>query len=129
MLVEFFKKFLIFSLEYINRLRIQQEFVKLVSMPIIKSAKKKLKQDKHRTAINKSIRTRAKKAIISFRKNPNPDRLKLVYRLIDRAAKKQVFKKNKAARIKSRLAKFLQKNKPKQENSSKRQRGKKTKKL
>lgn len=76
-------------------------------MPIIKSAKKKLNQDKKRTKTNQPIKAMAQRAIISFRKNPNLKSLSKVYRLIDHAAKKKIFKKNKAARLKSRLTILL----------------------
>ncbi len=95
-------------------------------MPVTKSAKKKLAQDKKKTQRNKPVMTRARRAIIDFRKDPTPDRLKVVYRLIDRAAKKNIFKKNKASRLKSRLAKLLQKTKPEQSKRSRSSKRKKT---
>ena len=54
-------------------------------MPIIKSAKKKLKQDK-------------------AKKEPKANNLKKAYSLLDKAAKRKIIHKNKASRLKSQLA-------------------------
>lgn len=80
-------------------------------MPIIKSAKKKLKQDKKRESSNKVYISAYKKAIKNLGKKTKnkKDDLKKVYSLIDKAAKKKVIKKQKAARLKSRAAKSLKK--------------------
>jgi small subunit ribosomal protein S20 len=73
-------------------------------MPIIKSAKKKLKQDVKRTAVNLRVKNSVKEAIKTFRKTPTTAGLSLVFKTIDSAAKKNVFHKNKADRLKSRLS-------------------------
>jgi small subunit ribosomal protein S20 len=80
-------------------------------MPIIKSAKKKLKQDKKRESLNKKYITKYKKALKSLVKKPKNKKnsLKTIYSLIDKAAKKNLIKKQKAARLKSRAAKFVTK--------------------
>lgn len=74
-----------------------------------KSAKKALRQSKKREVRNKKIRKALKEAIKVFRKNPIKKDLSKLYSLIDTAAKKRVIHKNKAARLKSRLAKLLNK--------------------
>lgn len=76
-------------------------------MPVTLSALKKNRQDKKRTAINQRIKRRAKAALKKFRENPIKDNLKTAYSALDTAAKKRVFHQNKAARLKSRLAKLI----------------------
>jgi len=76
-------------------------------MPITESAKKALRQSKRRAVFNKRLKKRAKKMIQAFKKGPTVERLKKSYSALDKAAKKNVFHKNKTARLKSQLAKKL----------------------
>lgn len=78
-------------------------------MPITKSAKKALRRDRRRTIINKRIKRRIKTILKKARQNPTKKALTLVASALDRAAKKHVIHKNKAARLKSRLAKLAKK--------------------
>lgn len=73
-------------------------------MPVIKSAKKKLRQDHARTAVNVKTKTEYREAIKSAKKNPTKkDATAKAYSAIDTAVKKNVIHKNKAARLKSQL--------------------------
>jgi small subunit ribosomal protein S20 len=74
-------------------------------MPIIKSAKKKLKQDKKRAAINRIYRRRLKDAVKEAEKKKTAAVIQQLYRTLDRAVKRGIIHRNKAARLKSRLAK------------------------
>lgn len=74
-------------------------------MPITKSAKKALRQDRRRAISNRLTRQQLKRAMAQIKKKPPKDLAK-IYCLLDRAAKKGVIHKNKAARLKSRLAKM-----------------------
>lgn len=82
-------------------------------MPIIKSAKKKMKQDKIKTVRNKLHIKQYKKIMKQAIKNKNKQDLKkkisLVYSEIDKTAKRGSIHKNKAARLKSKIAKLLNK--------------------
>lgn len=85
-------------------------------MPIIKSAKKKLRQDKKRTLQNlryelayKKIINRAKKLKKTETAKKALDLLKKAYSAIDKAAKKKVIHKIKAARLKANVARYLRK--------------------
>lgn len=80
-------------------------------MPITKSAQKALKQSRKRALVNRRIKETAKRAIRLFKKNPTLKNLKRVYSALDKAAKKNVFHKNKTSRLKSRLSHFLRDNK------------------
>ena len=73
-------------------------------MPNIKSAIKKVRKDKRRAAVNLRLRKRYKQAVKGTRREPNAENLKIAQRELDRAAKKGVIKKGKAARLKSRLS-------------------------
>jgi len=75
-------------------------------MPIIKSAKKALKQSRTRRAANLTKKRALKEAI---RKTTKAASLAHAQSVIDKVAKTGYIKKKKAARLKSRLAKRLQK--------------------
>lgn len=76
-------------------------------MPITKSAKKKLRQDKKRAKQNFLVKKTVKKEIKEFKKHPDIKILSKIYRLIDHAVKKKIFHKNKGGRLKSSLTKLL----------------------
>lgn len=76
-------------------------------MPVIKSAKKKLRQDQKRTAQNNHLETLVKRAFKKALKTPSEKTVNAAISLADKAAKKNIFHKNKAARMKSTLAKLL----------------------
>ena len=76
-------------------------------MPLIKSAKKKLRQDKKRTARNKTIENKLKTFIKRAKKDRSEKAVKEATKAADKAAKHHVIHKNKAARIKSSLSKLL----------------------
>ena len=85
-------------------------------MPIIKSAKKALRQSKKRRAGNIKKANAYRTAVKSFRKlvatgkkDEAKKYLPKVYKALDKAAKTGVIKKNKASRLKSGSAKFLAK--------------------
>mgnify|MGYP001035465932 CR=1 FL=1 len=74
-------------------------------MPVTKSAKKALKQGIRRGKENDKTRRAYKSAIKKFKKEPTLKNLSWAYSKIDRAAKKNVIHKNKAARLKAQLSK------------------------
>ena len=76
-------------------------------MPAIKSAKKKLRQDKKRQAQNKGVKDAMKAAVKKARTNPTPKNISLAFKSTDKAAKKYIIHKNKASRMKSLLSKLL----------------------
>jgi small subunit ribosomal protein S20 len=76
-------------------------------MPVIKSAKKKLRKDRKREIVNKNLKNLFKKSIKLAEKNPSEANVRKAVKVIDKTAKKNIIHKNKAARIKSKLAKLL----------------------
>jgi small subunit ribosomal protein S20 len=85
-------------------------------MPIKKAAKEALRHSKRRHTINLKVREELKNIIKKFREliaeKKTDEAKKLIntcYKLLDRAVKKKVIKKNAASRKKSRLAQALKK--------------------
>lgn len=84
-------------------------------MPLTKSAIKALKVDQRRKLENDQVRAKIKNAVkgarISIAKKDKDVATKLssLYRELDTAAKKHVIHKNKAARLKSRITKSIEK--------------------
>ena len=78
-------------------------------MPVIKSATKRLRQIKRRSAHNRLIRDGLKETVAKFRKKPTEKQLAHVMSSLDKAAKTNLIHKNKASRLKSRLSKLLTK--------------------
>lgn len=72
-------------------------------MPISASAKKALRVSERRAHENKIVKARIKNQI----KKASADTLSAAFSMIDKASKTHVIHKNKAARLKSRLAKKL----------------------
>jgi len=83
-------------------------------MPIIKSAKKALRQNIKRRAINVSKKKKLKSSLkeirelIAQKKNEEAKKiLPQVYKILDKAGKTGLIKKNTASRKKSRITKAL----------------------
>jgi small subunit ribosomal protein S20 len=75
-------------------------------MPIIKSAIKKLRQDKKRTKRNHVQKDVLKDLIKKVKKDVTPAALQKAVSSIDKAAKKHLIHTNKANRLKSQLSKL-----------------------
>jgi small subunit ribosomal protein S20 len=83
-------------------------------MPITSSAKKALRQAKTRRERNNTKKEAYKKAVTTFRKlvvakklDEAAKLLPTVFKSLDKAAKTNVITKNKASRLKGRLAKMI----------------------
>lgn len=76
-------------------------------MPVIRSAIKKVRKDKVRTARNKKRELALKAAIKKARSTKSAKDLQTVYSTLDKAAKVGLIHKNKSARLKSRLSKLI----------------------
>lgn len=75
-------------------------------MPVIKSAIKKLRQDKRRTAVNNRVRKNVEIVLAKAKKETKDFKvIASAYSEIDKAAKKGLLHKNKASRMKAMLAK------------------------
>lgn len=76
-------------------------------MPILQSAKKALRVSQRKTITNNMIKSRLKTAVDDMKKQAGADKLNQAFSAIDRAVKKHLVQKNKAARLKSSLSKLL----------------------
>lgn len=85
-------------------------------MPVTKSAIKKLAQDRKREALNNKLRHQLKESVKKTAKKKGG--LDSAFSIIDKAVKHNLIHKNKAARLKSGLAK-LGLNTPKKMSSPK----------
>lgn len=93
-------------------------------MPITKSAKKALRQSLKRREQNLARMRKLKSVIKDFKKSLQEKnigeaqkKLALVYKALDESAKVNLIKKNKASRLKSRLAQRLATNKEVKQSS------------
>lgn len=94
-------------------------------MPITKSAKKALRQNLKRRVRNlrkkreiKNLRKQVQTLSGSGEKQETEKLLALVYKKLDKAVKVKIIKKNKAARLKSRIAKSINPKPPTTDSSS-----------
>lgn len=78
-------------------------------MPIIRSAIKKVRKDKVRTARNKKRGVLLKSLIKKARASKTAKNLQLAFSALDKAAKVKLIHPNKAARLKSRLSRPVSK--------------------
>lgn len=76
-------------------------------MPIIASAKKKMRKDKKRESHNEAIKNKLKGFIKSARRTPTPKILQELQSALDKAVKTKLIHANRAARLKSRLSKGI----------------------
>ncbi len=85
------------------------------TMPVTKTAKRALRSSKRKEEVNKLIRTNLDIAVRQAKRDKTKKKIITAISLTDRAAKKKIIHRNKAARIKSTLSKLL----PKSKKSSK----------
>lgn len=78
-------------------------------MPIIKSAKKKMRSDRRKRARNLRAKSIVKAAVKTARQNPGSETFKTAQRALDKAVTARLIHRNKAARLKSRLVKRCKK--------------------
>lgn len=76
-------------------------------MPIIRSAIKKVRKDKVRTARNKKRELALKSLVKKAKSSKKPEDLQAAFSALDKAAKVHLIHPNKSARLKSRLSKLI----------------------
>jgi len=97
-------------------------------MPVLPHAKKALRASKRKATYNAPVKAHMRNAVKKFRKEPTEANLKEAYSAIDRALKRNIVHHNKAARLKSRLAKLLPQEKTSATKSTTKAKSKTTKK-
>lgn len=75
-------------------------------MPVIKSAIKKLKQDKNRQKLNDVLRDTLKSSVKNAKKSKTGKSVAKAISIVDKAAKKKIIHPNKASRMKAGLSKI-----------------------
>lgn len=78
-------------------------------MPVTTTAKRALRGSKNKESINKILVGKLEVAVRMARKSKTVEKIVKAVSLADRAAKRKVIHKNKAARIKSQLSKLMPK--------------------
>lgn len=76
-------------------------------MPVTKTAKRALRGSKNKTQVNKILVKKLEIAIRVAKKSKNNEKVLIAVSLADRAAKKGIIHRNKAARIKSQLSRLV----------------------
>jgi small subunit ribosomal protein S20 len=77
-------------------------------MPILKHAKKKLKQDKKRNIQNRKIKEAFRKLVKAAKADKTAESLSKAFSAVDKAAKQNILPKNRASRMKSSLSKIVE---------------------
>jgi ribosomal protein S20 len=80
-------------------------------MPILKNAKKALRVSKRKAEFKRPVKSRVKTMSDKMKKEPTADNLSSAFSAIDRAVKKHIFHRNKAARLKAQMSKLIAKKK------------------
>lgn len=89
-------------------------------MPVTKTAKRALRASKRKEQMNKKFISKLENALRKAQKKPSKKSVLEAISLVDKAAKKNIIHKNKAARLKSRLDQIEpQKSSKKQKKASK----------
>jgi len=82
-------------------------------MPVTKTAKRALRGSRAKEKINKLTISKLESSIRQAKNTKSAEKILKAISLADRAAKRKVIHKNKAARIKSQLSKLMAKKAPK----------------
>ena len=77
-------------------------------MPVLPNAEKALRASKRKAKVNRKIKSNVKTALKKMQQDPSQKNLETAYSAIDKAVKKNVYHKNKGARLKSQVAKLLE---------------------
>ncbi|HKC05102.1 MAG TPA: 30S ribosomal protein S20 [Patescibacteria group bacterium] len=76
-------------------------------MPVTKTAKRALRGSKNKETVNKIIVMKLEAAVRTAKKGKSKEKVAKAISLADKAAKKNVIHKNKAARLKSQMSRLL----------------------
>lgn len=80
-------------------------------MPVTKTARRALRGSKAKRLVNSLIVAKLETAVRQAKKSKSVEKIKNAVSLADRAVKKRVIHKNKAARIKSQMSKLTEETK------------------
>lgn len=75
-------------------------------MPLLQNAKKALRVSKRKAIVNKTLRSKVKTMTDKVKETVSAENMSLAFSSIDKAVKKNLLHKNKAARMKSQLSRL-----------------------
>lgn len=78
-------------------------------MPLLKHAKKALRASARKTEFNKQVKSRIKTEVALMKGQPDNNQLGKAFSAIDKALKRHLLHRNKAARMKAQLSRLLTK--------------------
>ncbi len=76
-------------------------------MPILKNAKKALRASERKRIVNRDVKSKLKTALDKVNKEKQATVLPAAFSAIDKAVKKNLIHKNKAARLKAQVSKLV----------------------
>jgi len=76
-------------------------------MPILPHAKKALRSSEKKAQYNQRVRSRVKTMMDKMRQEPTQENLASAYQAIDKAAERNIYHHNKAARLKAQMARLI----------------------
>jgi small subunit ribosomal protein S20 len=76
-------------------------------MPLLRNAKKALRQSKRKAERNQMVKSKMKTMLDKAKKAASQDTVSGAFSAVDKAVKKHLIHRNKAARIKSQLSKLM----------------------
>lgn len=78
-------------------------------MPILKNAKKALRASARKATVNRQVKSKVKSTLDKVVKSKAVEDVSGAFSAIDKAVKKNIIHKNKAARLKARVSKITAK--------------------
>ncbi|HEX7017334.1 MAG TPA: 30S ribosomal protein S20 [Patescibacteria group bacterium] len=76
-------------------------------MPLLKHAKKALRASARKTEFNQQVKSKLRTEVSRMRTAPQVDQLARVFSAVDKAVKRHLVHRNKAARLKSQMSRLL----------------------
>jgi len=76
-------------------------------MPLLRNAKKALRQSLAKAEINRRVKSQVKTAVDKAHAKPSSEAVSGAFSALDRALKSHLFHRNKVARVKSQLSRLV----------------------
>ncbi|HYD34942.1 MAG TPA: 30S ribosomal protein S20 [Vitreimonas sp.] len=76
-------------------------------MPILSNAKKALRSSERKAAVNRVVKSKLKTALDKVKAAPTADTLSTAFSALDKAVRRHMLHRNKAARLKSQVSKLV----------------------
>lgn len=76
-------------------------------MPILHNAQKALRSSERKAVVNRRVKAQLKTALDQVKKEPSTESMSTAFSRIDKAIRRHLVHRNKAARLKSQLSKLV----------------------